>query len=108
VTERTTVLMIDDHRMFADALEMAGEEEIDVVGIAGTAEEAFDLCERHCPAVILMDVDLPGMDGIEATRRIMAMCPEARVVIVTTFLQGRGRRDALSHPGPGGRRPEAG
>jgi DNA-binding NarL/FixJ family response regulator len=81
------VLIIDDHRMFADAIELllTGEDGIEVIGVAETGEEGIEFCERQCPSVVLMDIDLPGIDGIEATRRVRAMCPEARVLIVTAF-----------------------
>jgi NarL family two-component system response regulator LiaR len=80
-------LIIDDHRMFADAIELllAGEDGIEVVGIAETAEKGLELSERECPSVVLMDIDLPGIDGIEATKRVRERCPDARVLIVTAF-----------------------
>jgi DNA-binding NarL/FixJ family response regulator len=79
------VLLVDDHRMFADALELllAGVEGIESLGAVGSAEEALDLCEQGCPDVVLMDIELPGMDGIEATRRLIERCPDVAVVMVT-------------------------
>lgn len=87
MTDSIRVLVIDDHRMFADALEMllAGEEGIESVGVAETAEDALEITGRECPDVVLMDIDLPGMDGIEATRRILEVCPDAKVVTITAL-----------------------
>jgi DNA-binding NarL/FixJ family response regulator len=94
--ESIRVLVVDDHRMFADAIELllAGEEGLEVVGVAETAEEALDVCDRECPAVVLMDIDLPGMDGVDATKRVLETCPDARVVVVTAF-QGEVMMRAL-------------
>jgi NarL family two-component system response regulator LiaR len=83
------VLLIDDHKMFSDALELllAGEEGLRMIGAAGDAEEALDMCRQACPNVVLMDIDLPGMDGIQATRRVKKICAEAQVVIITALQQ---------------------
>jgi NarL family two-component system response regulator LiaR len=87
--ETISVLVVDDHRMFADAIEMllAGEDGIEVVGIAETGEAAVEICQRKCPSVVLMDLDLPGINGIEATKAVLKACSDARVVIVTAFQQ---------------------
>jgi NarL family two-component system response regulator LiaR len=81
------VFVVDDHRMFTDALEVLLESEKDVVlvGRTGTGEEALEALGDDCPDVLLMDVDLPGMDGIEATRRVKEMCPSTQVVVITAF-----------------------
>jgi NarL family two-component system response regulator LiaR len=81
------VFVVDDHRMFTDALEVLLESEKDVVlvGRTATGEEALETLRDDCPDVLLMDVDLPGMDGIEATRRVKEMCPSTNVVVITAF-----------------------
>lgn len=81
------VLIVDDHRMLADALEvlLAGEAGLETMGTAATADEALEMCRRVCPDVALMDIDLPGTNGIEATARLLEMCPEARVVAITAL-----------------------
>ena len=68
------VLICDDSRTFAAALERLLEHEgdLDVVGVAASAEEALAAVPRLRPQLVTMDVELPGMDGIEATRRILA------------------------------------
>ncbi|HYU56521.1 MAG TPA: response regulator transcription factor [Actinomycetota bacterium] len=79
------VLLLDDHRMFADALEvlLAGESDIEVMGIATTEAEAIEVCLRDCPDVVLVDLDPSGTDGFEATARIREACGHTQAVIVT-------------------------
>jgi two-component system, NarL family, response regulator DegU len=78
------VLIVDDHALLRDAirvaLELAGHE---VVGEAGDGSEAVRLTEELRPSVVLMDVTLPGLDGIEATRRICAGESDGHVVMLT-------------------------
>jgi DNA-binding NarL/FixJ family response regulator len=79
------VLLVDDHRMFTQALGglLASEPGIDPVGAAASVDEALELLERTEPDVVLMDLELPGGGGIEGTREVRRLRPEAAVVIVT-------------------------
>jgi DNA-binding NarL/FixJ family response regulator len=79
------VLVVDDHRTFADALATALEMErgIRVVGKATDAERAVRLAEEEHPDVILMDVRMPGTDGINATRTVKEAAPETRVLMLS-------------------------
>jgi DNA-binding NarL/FixJ family response regulator len=78
------VLLADDHRMLRDALRRSLEEVgITVVGEAGDGEEAVRMAELLQPDVILMDVTMPDVSGIEATRRIRERFPAIRVVVLT-------------------------
>jgi DNA-binding NarL/FixJ family response regulator len=78
----------DDHLMRAGLAELlSGEDEIEVAGQASTGLEAIERTRRLDPDVVLMDVRMPDLDGIEATRELTRTAPRARVLILTTFEQ---------------------
>jgi DNA-binding NarL/FixJ family response regulator len=79
------VLIADDHRLFAEALEaiLAGDSRIEVVGHAGDGREAVRLAVEHAPDVILMDISMPVMDGIEAAREIKRGGGSACILMLT-------------------------
>lgn len=81
----TRVLVVDDHQTFAELLAEALDREPDFVSVghAATGTEAIALTERLDPDVVVMDVELPDMDGFAATERIMANRPHVRVVVLT-------------------------
>ena len=83
--EVVRVLVVDDHALFAEALmlTLGIERRIEVVGSASSGLEAVSLAEALRPDVVLMDLHMPSMDGIEATRRVRKVSPASRVVIVT-------------------------
>jgi DNA-binding NarL/FixJ family response regulator len=81
-----TVIVVDDHPVVREGLRaiLDAEADLDVVGEAGSGAEAVELAARLRPDVVLMDLRMPGMDGVEATGRIAA-AGDARVLVVTTY-----------------------
>ena len=90
------VLLADDHQILRDGirrrLEEAGEE---VVGEASNGEEAVALARELVPDVVLMDLSMPVLDGVEATRRITAEVPDAKVVVLTMHDDSAKTRAAI-------------
>jgi DNA-binding NarL/FixJ family response regulator len=85
VDRRIRVLLADDQRFFLNALQLALAEEewMEIVGCAANGEEAVQLVESLSPDLVLMDVAMPVLDGIAATRRIRELAPSSSVVILT-------------------------
>ncbi|MFI5895875.1 response regulator [Actinoplanes sp. NPDC051513] len=81
------VLLVDDQPLIRAGLRMlcAAEDDLEVVGEAGDGREAVTLAERLAPDVVVMDLRMPGVDGISATSRILASRPATRVLVLTTF-----------------------
>lgn len=78
------LLLVDDHRMLRDTLRRSMlEEGFEVVGEASDGREAVELAHALAPDVILMDVSMPELDGVEATRAITARDPDRRIVMLT-------------------------
>jgi DNA-binding NarL/FixJ family response regulator len=98
VTEaKIRVLAADDQRVVREGLAMLLGllPDIEVVGTAANGEEALALADELQPDVILMDLRMPRMDGVEATRRLRASHPDIKVVVLTTYADDRSVIDAL-------------
>ena len=83
----TTVLVVDDHELVRRGLlDLLGTaDDLTVVGAAVDGEDALRLAEQTQPDVVLMDLSMPGTDGVEATRRLARVSPGSRVVVLTSF-----------------------
>ena len=79
------VLIADDHRLFAEALQaiLSSDQRIDVIGLAASGSEAVQKSKELEPDVVLMDISMPGLDGVAATRVIRDEQPNVNVVMVT-------------------------
>lgn len=83
--ENIHLLIVDDHTLFREGLRalFSTIEDIDLVGEATTGKEAIELAEEIQPDVILMDIDMPGISGVQATRSILRKTPSIGIVMVT-------------------------
>ncbi|MEV7801711.1 response regulator transcription factor [Microbispora sp. NPDC088329] len=91
------VLVVDDHPVFREgfAALLSSIDEVEVAGTASTGAEAVEQAAEREPDVVVMDVQMPGMDGIEATRRILRAHPEIGVVVLTMSEEDGTIFDAL-------------
>jgi DNA-binding NarL/FixJ family response regulator len=89
--------VVDDHVIVRNGLEqlLATTDDIELVGMASNGLEALDLVAELKPDVVLMDLSMPEMDGVEATRRIVAEHPGVRVLVLTSFSDQSRIMDAL-------------
>jgi len=87
MTAPIRVLVADDHPLFCDGLAalLTDGPGTELAGAAATGTDAVDLARETQPDVVLMDLHMPGMNGIEATRRIVASCPQTAVLVLTMF-----------------------
>lgn len=81
------ILIVDDQALFREGLNtlLSIQPDFEVVGEASNGEEALRLALQHQPQVVLMDLRMPVMDGVTATRRMKATLPDCRVIVLTTF-----------------------
>ena len=92
----TRLVLVDDHRLLREGLRRSlTEEGFDVVGEAGDGEEAIGVIDAVRPDVVLMDVTMPNLGGVEATKRIHAQHPQIRIVMLTMHADADVVADAL-------------
>jgi NarL family two-component system response regulator LiaR len=91
------VLLVDDHAVVRSGLAafLLAFDDLELVGEAGSGEQAVQLCPQCQPDVVLMDLVMPGMDGAQATRAIRARCPQVQVVALTSFKENELVQGAL-------------
>jgi NarL family two-component system response regulator LiaR len=87
MTDTITVLLVDDHAIVRQGVRtfLATQPDLSVVAEAGTGAEAVTLAAQYVPDVILMDLIMPDMDGVEATRRVKQVSPRSQVVVMTSY-----------------------
>jgi len=87
MTERITVLIVDDHAVVRQGVRafLETQPDIAVVGEAASGEEAVRLVAEHVPDVVLMDLVMPGVDGVEATRQVRRVSPRTQVIVLTSY-----------------------
>ena len=93
------VLIADDQRLMRDGLKtiLDLEDDITVVGTASDGLDAIKMCNELKPDVILMDIRMPNLNGVESTKEILKSCPSTKIVILTTFDDEEYIIDALAH-----------
>ena len=100
---KTKILIADDHSVVRIGLSalLSSEPDFDVVGLVKNGKLAVAEAERLRPDIVIMDMMMPVMDGIEATAQIKANCPESKVIILTTFSTSDGISKALKNGASG-------
>ncbi len=87
MSDPITILLVDDHSVVRLGLKayFATLPDLHVVGEAGSGQEAVKLVEQHAPDVVLMDLIMPGMDGVETTRQVKRVSPRTQVIVLTSY-----------------------
>src|SRR5919108_3157562 len=95
---RTRCLAVDDHSVVRQGLDilLEGSDEVDLVGVVENGEEAIEAVRELNPQVVLMDVRLPGIDGISAVKRIQQIAPNVQFVVFSAYGDKRLLTDAIA------------
>jgi DNA-binding NarL/FixJ family response regulator len=96
--KKIKLLLVDDQELIRESLAFVlnTDPDIEVVGLAANGEEGIQLCEKLQPSLVLMDIQMPVVDGIQATKVIKQKWPEIKVMILTTFQEVEQVVEALS------------
>ena len=91
-------IIVEDQELIRKSLKIVLESisEIKIVGMAANGEEAIELCEQENPEIVLMDIQMPVMDGVKATEEIKRLMPDVKVIILTTFQDITHVKNALN------------
>ena len=91
------VMIVDDHPIVRDGLKnmLLAFDDLELAGEAGNGNEAMVVCQQQRPDVILMDMVMPGMDGIAVTRAVLEHYPQMKVIMLTSFVEDSAVRNAL-------------
>jgi DNA-binding NarL/FixJ family response regulator len=94
------VLIVEDNQTFRETLQLLFDlrPEVQVVASVASGDEAPGACQEYDPDVVLMDYRMPGMNGAEATRAVLAACPTARVICLTASIE-RSETEELARAG---------
>ncbi|MFW5708821.1 MAG: response regulator [Chloroflexota bacterium] len=95
--QKIRVMIVDDHNMVRKGLVvlLEGFDDLEIVADVGDGELAYNHCHEDCPDVILMDMIMPRVNGVEATRLIKEVCPETQIIALTSFSDETKVQDAL-------------
>ncbi len=91
------VVIADDHALLAESLQymLEQDEDIKITGIAADGKKAVEICREKQPDLILMDIKMPAYSGLQAARRIKEVCPDIKIVFLTTFESNENISTAL-------------
>ncbi len=91
------MLIVDDHELFRTGLaELLGQEGLKIAGVVADGASALDIVVQCAPDVVLMDLEMPGLSGVETTRRIAEIAPRTRVVVLTIDAEEQSVFDAIA------------
>ncbi len=98
--ERTLVLIVEDQKLFAESLRYVLQyraEDLEIIGIARNGREAIEMIRARKPHIVLMDVRMPDMDGVQTTRVLHEMHPDIKILMLSTFQDDDYVRQAIRH-----------